>query len=68
MSVMDMRTGLTFEVEKVGLPQKEKEKIALEGPQGWNPSLVEIQGNYHSRRYMESLHVPPCSRLVGKML
>ncbi len=40
---MDMRTGLMFEVEKVGLPQKEKEKIALENPQGWNPSLVETR-------------------------
>ncbi len=30
-----MRTGLMFEVEKAGLPQKEKEKITLESPQGW---------------------------------
>jgi hypothetical protein len=35
--VMDMRTGLMFEVEKAGLPQKEKEKIVLENSQGWNP-------------------------------
>ncbi len=65
---MDLRSGLTFEVEKAGLPQKEKEKIALENPQGWNPSLVETRGDYHSRRYMENLHVPPCSELVGQML
>ncbi len=58
---MDMRTGLMFEVEKAGLPQKEKEKIALENPQGWNPSLVETRGDYHSRQYMESLRVPPCT-------
>ncbi len=60
---MDMRTGLMFEVEKAGLPQKEKEKITLEGPQGWIPSLEETRGDYHSRRYMESLHVPPCTDL-----
>ncbi len=39
-----MCTGLMFEVEKAGLPQKEKEKIALDNPQGWNPSLVERRG------------------------
>ncbi len=44
--VMDMRTGLMFEVEKAELPQKEKEEIALEGPQGWNPSLEETRGDY----------------------
>ena len=66
--VMDLRSGLTFEVEKANLAQKEKDKVALENPQGWNPSLVETRGDYHSRRYMENLHVPPCSRLVGKML
>ncbi len=27
-----MRTGLTFEAEKAGLAQQEKEKIALESP------------------------------------
>ncbi len=32
--VMYLRSGLTFEVEKEGLPQKEKEKIALENPHG----------------------------------
>jgi hypothetical protein len=57
--VMDLRSGLTFEVAKANLSQKEKEKIALENPQGWNPSLIETRGDYHSRRYMESLHVPP---------
>ncbi len=31
---MDRRTGLKFDVEKAGLPQKEKEKIALVNPQG----------------------------------
>jgi hypothetical protein len=60
-----MRTGLIFKVEKAGLPQKEKDKIALENTQGWNPSLVETRGDYHSRRYMESLHVIPCTG-VGK--
>ncbi len=47
---MDLRSGLTFEVEKANLAQKEKEKIAMENPQGWNPSLVETRGDYHSRR------------------
>ncbi len=56
-----MHTGLMFEVEMAGLAQKEKEKIAQENPQGWNPSLVETRGEYHSRQYMESLHVPPCT-------
>ncbi len=56
---MDLRSGLTFEVAKANLSQKEKEKIALENPKGWNPSLIETRGDYHSRRYMESLHVPP---------
>jgi hypothetical protein len=57
--VMDMRTGLTFEIEKAKLPLMEKEEVALNCPTGWNPSLVETRGDYHSRRYMESLHVSP---------
>ena len=63
---MDLRSGLTFEVEKANLAQKEKDKIALENPQGWNPSLVETRGDYHSRRYMENLPVPPLQQNRGQ--
>lgn len=54
-----MRTGLTFEIEKAKLPLMEKDKVALGGPPGWNPSMGETRGDCHSRRYMENLHVSP---------
>jgi hypothetical protein len=54
-----MRTGLMFEVEKAGSSMKETEKVALEYPRGWSPSLEETRGDYHSKQYMESLHVSP---------
>ncbi len=54
-----MRNGLTFEIEKAKLPLMEKNEVALEDPPGWNPSLGETRGDYHSRRYMENLYVSP---------
>ncbi len=54
-----MRNGLTFEIEKTKLSLVVKDQVALESPPGWNPSLGETRGDYHSRRYMENLQVPP---------